>query len=466
MQQPIQNAYKRLAAIHSIYQLGLVGLALTLTCGSIIATQGWSKNRDSVRAACALLGIGLCVIAEYERKDKKWSEKTSEKIDEVMTHNAAAWANALSRPNSSTMRVLSAQYSTPETLEIFDWNDLADPDEHPTIAIISPMGGGKSRLAKYLAKYVLFPGMQPQITAIDIYGRKSDWVDAELVTEHKEMLEFMQSDITGLENRIALYREGQDDFQPKFTIFEEAPDTIGTLQKMEGGKDVVHSWVTKQTTVARKVRSRLCIISVRLSGAEIGVSAEARNDATVIFPGKKGIAKAMSDDRIFKLGARQNLELREQLQTALQGLERPALVYSDGRWFPASIPELDNGGNPKGGNSIPLEQVQKLEKMFSLDCDSEPDRSELIEDSEPGWMKTVRVLKSTHSALFDEVCNEIIRISSVSKKPVTAREIHHNSRDAQKFSTDDIRILFLLLEYWGKGETSEKGQYLKFRLFT
>ncbi|MBN8564134.1 MAG: hypothetical protein J0L70_26720 [Leptolyngbya sp. UWPOB_LEPTO1] len=464
MQQPIQNAYKRLAAIHSIYQLGLVGLALTLTCGSIIATQGWSKNRDSVRAACALLSIGLCTMAESERKDKKWSQQTSNKIDEVLTYNAAAWANILSRPSSNTLRVLSAQSNPPGTLELFDWSNLADPDEHPTLAIISPMGGGKSRLAKYLAKHVLFPGGQPRITAIDIYGRKSDWVDAELVTEHKAMLEFMESDIQEIESRTALYRNGQDNFQPKFTIFEEAPDTIGTLQKREGGKDLVHSWVTKQTTVARKVKSRLCIISVRLSGAEIGVSAEARNDATVIFPGKKGIAKAMSDDRIFKLGAKQNTELREQLQNALQGLDHPALIYSDGQWFPASVPELDNGGNPQGIKSSPLEQVQRLEKMFSLDCDSEPDRSELIEDTEPGWMSVVKMLKSTHSEVFDEVCKEILRIASVSNNPVTARQIHQSSRVTQKFSADNIRILFLLLEYWGKGVASGAGKNLDFRV--
>lgn len=466
MNQPIQNDYKRLTAIHSLYQIVLVGSAIAVTCGSLALTQTW-KNRDSVRAACALVGVGLCLIADAERKDKKWSEQTAKRVDEVLSYNAAAWTNALTRPSESTMRLLSAQSHTPGTIPLFDWSDLQDPDEHPTFAIISPMGGGKSRLAKYLTKHVLFPGGQPSIQAIDIYGRKKDWQEAELVTEHNSMLKYLESDLEEIESRVSLYRSGQDDFQPIYTILEEAPDTLRTLIGLNGGKDLVNNWVTKRTTVARKVKSRLCLVSVRLSGAEIGVSAEARNDSTVIFPGAKGIAKAMSDDRIFKLGARQNQELREQLQASLNGVKRPALIYSCGQWFPASIPELDPEGNPPGVKLIPpgasaieLSDVEKLNRMYEMEWNVSPrvnsDKSELQEKL--GELNENSRISQLSAIILNHLREKQIRFS------VDARMLQKVYAIQQsKASADDIREAFQMLQNQGLGVCEGEGNSLRFR---
>jgi hypothetical protein len=148
---------------------------------------------------------------------------------------------------------------------------------------------------------------------------------------------------------------------------------------------LVTAWVTKASTVARKVKARLCLVSVRLSGAEIGVSAEARNDATVIFPGKKGIAKAMSDDRIFKLGAKQNKELRETLAATLATVKRPALVLAGGQWFPASIPELDGLGDPTGYQATSIAPAQQLPQVTPEPMDDRARLEAMFRSDAEAW---------------------------------------------------------------------------------
>ena len=348
MHDQLYRQASRAAVIQSTIQWGCGISALALTIGSIIGTHPLPlKKAAPIVSASCLLGLGLVFMAESCRRDYETAIETEARMRQVLGYNSAAWLNLMTQPNRTALRQVEAVSTNRPALTLFDWHELADGDDHPTLAIISKMGGGKSRLAKFLARHILFPGQSPELRAIDIYGRGRDWQDATLVTDHGAMVEMMKQDIQTIGDRVELYREGQDEFNPLFWVFEEAPDTIGTLRKSSKENDaLVTAWFTKATTVARKVKARLCLVSVRLSGAEIGVSAEARNDATVIFPGHKGIAKAMADDRIFKLGAKQNRETREQLTAALEGVKRPALVYADGKWYPASIPELDVAGNP------------------------------------------------------------------------------------------------------------------------
>jgi hypothetical protein len=372
---------------------GLLAGATALNLGVILGTEYLPRthtnevNKNTTRAAVGLVSLGILGFAAAGLKDYQQAETTNDLGRAVIARNNASWLNMLTQPSRTAMSAIeSATIGNAIALPLFDWNELADPDEHPTLAVISPMGGGKSRLAKFLAKHVLFPGQNPDLVAMDIYGRPADWQDATLLTDHGAMLEQMSTDLGFISDRAAEYRKGVDNFTPRFWILEEAPDTIGTLRK--SGKDadeLVTAWVTKASTVARKVKARLCLVSVRLSGAEIGVSAEARNDATVIFPGKKGIAKAMSDDRIFKLGAKQNKELRETLAATLATVKRPALVLAGGQWFPASIPELDGLGDPTGYQATsmiapdpqlpqvtpePMDDRARLEAMFRSDAEA------------------------------------------------------------------------------------------------
>jgi hypothetical protein len=62
----------------------------------------------------------------------------------------------------------------------------------------------------------------------------------------------------------------------------------------------------------------------------------------------------VSDSRILKLGARRNQALKDRLLESLAGVDRPALIYSGGQWYPAIIPDLDENGNP----------VVDLEKLY------------------------------------------------------------------------------------------------------
>ncbi len=372
MWQPLHKDNLKTEAKQALMFWGLLAGATALNLAVIIGTEYLPKTqtnqatKNTTRAAIGLVSLGVLGFAAAGVKDLEQAQTTNDLGRWVLARNNASWLNMLTQPTRQAISQLQAASDIGAPLGMFDWSELADPDEHPTLAIISPMGGGKSRLAKFLAKHVLFPGQNPDLVAMDLYGRLKDWQGSTLLTDHGAMLQQMEADLGFIGDRASEYRKGQDNFTPRFWVLEEAPDTIGTLRK--SGKDadeLVTAWVTKTTTVARKVKARLCLVSVRLSGAEIGVSAEARNDATVIFPGKKGIAKAMGDDRIFKLGAKQNKELRESLKASLAKVSRPALVLSEGQWYPASIPELDAFGDPVTGQAMVQQLPQALEPKVS-----------------------------------------------------------------------------------------------------
>lgn len=382
--------------------VGLLIVALGLLAGA--------SRSKSPEARLWLFGgaFGSAILSRSVHKIAIDSERLFDDSRDISLTN---WQNQLFKRTRDEGLTLEAQVQPEpektELLSLFDWSELSDADEHPIFGIVSPMGGGKSRLAKFLARYILFPGQNPQISVFDVYARSNDWQGCSIVTEHDGMIEAMQVDLDVIAARLQEYRSGKDDFVGMFRVLEEGADTFKSLQGM--GKDsqkIVDSWVSKFTTVTRKIKARMCIVSVKMSGADFGTGAESRNDATIIFPGLKGIAKAMGDDRIFKLGAKQNKELREQLQASLAGVKRPALVYSQGRWYPASVPELDANGNPTGitpvNFSSPVESLNRLYKMSIEDEETIEDSHTLSDIQEAilelserqGWLKAKDCINS------------------------------------------------------------------------
>jgi hypothetical protein len=236
--------------------------------------------------------------------------------------------------------------------QYFNWGELANADEHPLLMICAKQGAGKTRLVRFLATHILSGA---SVVAIDIFARRGDWEGCKVHDEYGEILQWMKSAISTINDRVTQYKEGQTDFTPQLWAFEEFPDTTKSIvaQDKSAGK-VVTQFMDKASTVARKTRCRLCLISQKLTASGSGADAEVRDDATVIFPGKSGIGKAVSDSRILKLGARRNQALKDRLLESLAGVDRPALIYSGGQWFPAIIPDLDENGNP----------VVDLEKLY------------------------------------------------------------------------------------------------------
>lgn len=351
MQTPneTQNQYQLKASIYSAIQWGSGILALSLTIG--VATLMSGSLSHQARVAAGLGSVGLVIAGNGTRREYERIAETSDRISATLYQNATAWVNLKTQPTRAALRSVNASTDLMGTMQMFDWSALADADEHPVIAIVSPMGGGKSRLAKWLARHICFPAAAVDIGAIDIYGRRQDWDT--IASTQDEIIELMQEDLFILKSREASYREGEEKFTPIFRVFEEAPDTLGSLNADKKRSAIVDQWLLKYTTTTRKVKARLCLVSVKLSGASLGVGAESRDDATIIFPGMKGISKALSDVRILKLGANKNQALRERLIASLDGVRHPALVFHQGNWYPASIPELDGGGNPSGGTWHP-----------------------------------------------------------------------------------------------------------------
>lgn len=346
MQNPNQTQahYRQTASIFSAIQWtsGILALSLTIAVGTLVTGDA----THPARAAAAIGSVGVVLFGSGSRRDYEDMTETARKITESLNLNAIAWVYAQTQPTRTALRRVESSTDYLSPLPLFDWVGLADSDEHPVLAIVAPMGGGKSRLAKWLARHVCFPNAAPEIGAIDIYGRKKDWVT--VASTPPDILDLMREDLLILETREASYRDGEDVFSPIFRVFEEAPDTLITLSNDKKSRAIVDRWLMKFTTTTRKVKARLCLVSVKLAGASIGMGAESRDDATIIFPGLRGISKAMNDTNKLKLGASKNQLLRERLLASLDGVKHPALVYHQGNWYPASIPDLDSAGNPVG----------------------------------------------------------------------------------------------------------------------
>jgi hypothetical protein len=322
------------SAIAASWALGLVSLGF-LSCLPMCRTFA---------AKSLLSGVGTAagMVAQGQRRTVRKMAGVLQDIDDISADAYQSWLYRQMAPAAGRLEATIA----PEPLPLFDWAELANADEHPILGIVATMGGGKTILAKYLGRYILGT---PNINVMDIYARVNDWKGCQVVTEHAEMLEFMESDLVTIDGEISSFRQGKTDFPGNLLVCEEGADTFKALRAK--GKDsaaLVELWLSKYTTVTRKIRRRLCIVSVKLSGVEFGTGAESRDDCTLIFPGRAGVKKAMGDDRMLKLGAKQNREIREALTASLKGVKRPALVYHQGQWFPAAIPELDSEGNPRG----------------------------------------------------------------------------------------------------------------------
>lgn len=321
-------------------------IAVGLLVVSLLLSAGGSRS-NAPESRMWLFGAGfgcaiLCRVAHGVARSH--GELFSDARDISLTN----WQNQLfkrTRDDSLTLEAVVTPTLT-EPLPLFNWSNLSDEDEHPVIAIVSPMGGGKSRLVKFLAKHAMFD-TQPNITAFDIYARDTDWPIS--ATDHQTMLNVMASDLAEINQRIPQYRSGTSDFIPQVRVLEEAVDTLPGVRAINKQADAtVTDWLRKHVSVARKLKYRLMLVSVKLGGTDIGIGAESRDDATIIFPGGKGIAKAMTDIRYLKLGTAQNSAIRDQLKASLTNIPRPALVYHGGDWYPASIPELTISGDPLG----------------------------------------------------------------------------------------------------------------------
>ena len=288
-----------------------------------------------------------------------------------LTSNLAALATALLVANAARLEAeniwgqnaqgLSTVANVPqavpavagERVQWFAWSDLADADQHPVIALVGGMGAGKTRLAKYIARHVVArPGEQIDAVAFDLYADTKAWEGFNCIWNHQEMVAQMASDLAVLRERAADYRQGKRDFTPIFRAFDESKFSIPQIRKLGAAKaQTLESWQDQYGSVTRKIRARVCYLNTSLTAEALGMSANERGDVTIIFPGEKGIAKAMQDSRLLKLGTRANAALRQQLTAALQQLPpeaRPALVFHDGQWFPAAVPQLDEQGNPPG----------------------------------------------------------------------------------------------------------------------
>lgn len=320
--------------------IGLVVLSLLLLAGGSRAIVPETK--------LWLFGGGFGV-ALLSRSVHHIARDHQELFSDARDISLTNWQNQLfkrTRDDSLTVEAIVANPVPSAPIPLFNWTNLADEDEHPVIAIVAPMGGGKSRLVKFLAKHAMFD-TQPNITAFDIYARDADWPTA--ATDHQTMLNVMTADLAEIYQRIPQYRSGISDFIPQVRVLEEAVDTLPGVRAINKQADTtVTDWLRKHVSVARKLKYRLMLVSVKLGGTDIGIGAESRDDATIIFPGFKGIAKAMSDIRYLKLGTAQNAELRDRLRATLANIPRPALVYHGGDWYPAAVPELTISGDPLG----------------------------------------------------------------------------------------------------------------------
>jgi hypothetical protein len=148
--------------------VGLVVLALLLLAG------GSRSNAPESRLWLYGTAFGIALLSRSVHTiAKDHGELFSDARDISLTN----WQNQLFKRTRPAETVIATEVIEPEAtlppLPMFNWTELSDEDEHPVIAVVAPMGGGKSRLVKYLAKYAMFD-TQPQIVALDIYARSQD----------------------------------------------------------------------------------------------------------------------------------------------------------------------------------------------------------------------------------------------------------------------------------------------------
>lgn len=393
---------------------------------SLILLAGATRSQVPEIRIC-LFGTSLAT-AYLARQMHRIAIDAERQFDDSKDISLTNWQNQLFKRTRDDQLTLEVQVPVrePERLPLFDWTRLQDEDDHPVIAIVAPMGGGKSRLARYLAKYAIFD-KHPQIVALDIYARSTDWENA--AVDHESMLDVMKADLEEINDRIPRYRANESNFEPRFRVLEEAVDTLPNVRSLnKGASEIVDDWLRKHVSVARKIGYRLCLVSVKLNGTDIGIGAESRDDSTVIFAGAKGVAKAMSDIRYLKLGTQQNADLRSQLQSSLVGVKRPALVFANGEWHPASIPDLTTSGDIVGS-------------ILVSESNEEPDSTDTILDA------------------IEALANRF----QGSKQSCTPGNVRRYVTQCRDHSDDQIIEYFKLLESDDRGFLDTSGKAAKFR---
>lgn len=199
--------------------IGLLALSCILLSGAVRSPDSrvWLFGGTLGTAILARLTHRIAIDAERQFDDSK---------DISLTN----WQNQFFKRTRDGGLTLEGQIlpTEPDRLPLFDWSELSDSDQYPVLAIIAPMGGGKSRLVKYLGKYVLFD-KQPNIVAFDIYARKQDWENA--ATEYDQMLKVMESDLKEIDDRKLKYRSGENSFSPQLRVLEEAVDTLPNIKR-------------------------------------------------------------------------------------------------------------------------------------------------------------------------------------------------------------------------------------------
>lgn len=278
------------------------------------------------------------ILAE-EQANQEALEVEAQRVAVALERQAQAQQSQSTPTEAPVIEATVASPSPSQPEGFFDWNELKNADQHPVLGVVGPMGSGKTRVAKWLSRHVI----EASLKVFDIYASKDDWGNAEVHSDFEVMASEMERDVDLIKNLVDQYRQGKRDFSPVVVIMEEAAATTTVLRS--ANKKLYDVWNLYYRTVTRKIKRRIMTLSVELNAQVFGTSAESRDCATIIFPGKPGVAKALEDTDYFGLGAKQNIELRESLEQQLKGIDRPALVYVRGQWFPASIPSLSEQGD-------------------------------------------------------------------------------------------------------------------------
>lgn len=323
----------------------------------------------------------------------------------------------------------------------FRWEQLKDADQHPVLGLVGGQGAGKSSLVKYLVKHVIFEGI-PELDAValDMFGSEEEWGFA-VVCEPADICDQMYDDIEEIKKRTKAYRQGVRKFTPLVRVFEESKDTIPEIKALgKAQARLLGSWQRKFGSATRKLKGRAIYVNTLFDAASLGMTAGERNAITIIFPGEKGIAAAMTDTHILKLGIASRSGLREQLQRSLKKLKRPALVYCNGKWYTAEVPELNEQGSLAQSVAVPTNNpsVSKSETKSLANYADKTASDFKVSDALGEPLKTIWVF-----------CKE-------QNKWVTTREIYQKSFAVLKGKTvKDIRRYLGLLSDSGYGEIDE-----------
>jgi hypothetical protein len=295
-----------------------------------------------------------------ELENEEIIEETSEETDELINSDEEKIINSEESSEISSEEILESTISQSllfNSLNLtnndissplqFDWKDLANNDKYPVIGLVGSQGTGKSRLVKYLVKHIICQDIsQYDAIALDMFGNEKQW-GFKVVSTPELMACQMEDDLDEIETRTFDYREkDKRDFVPLIRIFEESRDGIPEIQAL--GKEetkILADWQRKFASLTRKLGGRIFYVNTQFDALAMNMKANARNSITLIFPGEMGIAAAMSDTQILKLGINGNDDLRVKLNRLIRKKGRPALIYHANRWYVGEVPELEEGGN-------------------------------------------------------------------------------------------------------------------------